>query len=308
MRTLSFILAGIVSFTATSTHSASLECNNWESLHPEWLWCDDFEDDSALEQNYFEVKRADGRYGVRTDHAFGGSGSLRSDWSPGTSDAGNLKLSFGKTPVAPTRYTDQNFDEVYWRFYMMVDERWQGQGNKVARATIFSGNNWSQAMIGHVWQGSELNLAIDPVSGTARPETSTDVITTRYNDFDNFKWLGKAETTTNVYAEDTRTEWFCIETSIKLNSLGQTDGNFKMWINDSLEAERSNLNWRSSFDTYGINAIFLENYKGGGSSNDQSRYIDNFIVSTERIGCASPEKSPPITPPNLDVEEKIDSQ
>ncbi|ABD79401.1 polysaccharide lyase [Saccharophagus degradans] len=304
MRTQIVLISTLLALPFTALNASPLECTNWQTAHPNWLWCDDFEVDSSLEENYFEVYRANGRYGVDSEEAFGGNASLRSDWVPGSSDAGNLKFSFGRTPVAQKRYTDTNFETVHWRFYMKTDSRWQGQGNKIARAISFAGNNWSQAMIAHLWQGSNLNIAIDPASGTARPESSSAIATTGYNDFNNLKWLGKAEGTTDIYSDENKTNWHCIEVGVELNTLGQADGTFKLWINDELEAERTNLNWRSSFDTYGINAIFLENYKGGGSSAEQSRFVDNLVISTEKIGCVNALPSPPITPPNFDVEEK----
>ena len=115
--------------------AGELECRDWQTHHPEWLWCDDFESDEALEKNYFDVDRAGGRFGVATESAFGGQGALKAIYVPGAASAGGIKLSLGKTPVAPKRYTDRNFDDLYWRFYMKVGASWVGQADKVSRAT-----------------------------------------------------------------------------------------------------------------------------------------------------------------------------
>jgi len=83
-----------------------------QSAHPQWLWCDSFESDTAINSNYFDVDRASGRMTLSTDSPFDGSHSLQMQYVPGQSDSGSLKLSLGATPVAPTRYTSQKFDEV----------------------------------------------------------------------------------------------------------------------------------------------------------------------------------------------------
>ncbi|WGO98416.1 hypothetical protein QFX18_20635 [Saccharophagus degradans] len=287
---------------SSSTIASPLECNDWASQHPNWLWCDDFEVDSELEENYFEVKRYNGRFGVVEGEAFGGNAALRSHWQPGVDDAGNIKFSFGKTPVAPSRYKDRYFSEIYWRFYTKTDERWTGNANKLTRIIAFSGSNWSEAMIAHVWQGNGLNIAIDPASGVSADLSSTTVNTTRYNDFSNLRWLGYVEGTHDIYSDETKTKWNCIEAQVKLNTLGQADGVFRLWVNDELDAENTNLNFVSSYSQYGLNAIFIENYKGGGSEQEQYRYFDNFVVSTQRIGCNA--ISPPVYPPNFSVDEK----
>ena len=45
------------------------------------------------------------------------------------------------------------------------------------------------------------------------------------------------------------------------------------------------LNFLGSFSQYGINAVYFENYWNTGSVIPQDRYMDNIVVSTERIGC-----------------------
>ncbi|RAP77507.1 hypothetical protein [Paenibacillus montanisoli] len=63
-----------------------------------------------------------------------------------------------------------------------------------------------------------------------------------------------------------------------------------MWINDEFEAGRYDLNWLGNYDEYGLNAIFIENYWNTGSPKVQSRYFDNLVISTERIGLAGAAK------------------
>jgi hypothetical protein len=74
---------------------------------------------------------------------------------------------------------------------------------------------------------------------------------------------------------------------MKLNQGDAGDGIFEYWIDDHLEARRTGLNWISTYQDYGINAVYLEQYwTSVPFSRVQQRYWDNFVVSTARIGCA----------------------
>ena len=266
---------------------AALECQNWQNDNPDWLWCDDFESEAALDAAYFEVNRASGLMTISNEASFGGTNALRSEWVPGGSEFGNVKLSIGRTPVSPTLAPNQDFSEIYWRFYTMIDSRWSGPANKTSRITIFSKSNWSQAAIGHLWMGNDgdLSLSIDPASGVGSDPSSTTAVTNGYNDFNNLSWLGLRKGNTQIFHPSYRQRWVCVETRVKLNSPGNSDGVFEFWVDDGLEASRTDLNWRSSYQDYGLNAIFLENYRGNGPAQAQARFFDNFVVSTSRIGC-----------------------
>jgi len=271
----------------------SAECTNWQQQHPDWIWCDDFESDAAIEQDYFDVDRQGGRFGVVNTTAFGGKSSLKASYLKGVTDAGGIKLSFGKTPVSPARFTDQNFDDVYWRFYMKTSSNWVGNAIKLSRATIFVASNWSQAAIGHLWEDDPngVALGLDPVSGVV----GSQVVTTKYNDFDHMTWLGKQNGTTPVYGPQYRDRWVCVETRMKLNTPGSSDGEMSLWVDNVLDAQGKNLNFRGSYTTFGINAILLENYINAGAPQDQQRYFDNLVVSRKRIGCQAQgvKPSPP---------------
>lgn len=284
--------------TLLSFNCMAVECNDWQNIHPEWIWCDDFENDNLLEANYFEVLRANGKFGVTQENAFDGNSSLKATYLPGVLEHGNIKFSFGKTPVSPIRYTDENFNEIYWRFYVLHEAGWQGNPFKLTRATVFAKSDWSQAAIGHLWENSSLGLKLDPVSGVV----GSSVVTNGYNDFNNFTWLGGVSGKLEIYAPENTNKWQCVELHMALNTLNQADGVFEFWINNELQGNRNNLNWRGSYSGYGINAIFLENYSNG-KLQEQSRYMDNFVVSRERIGCKGDIGiSPPKPPSNVTAE------
>ena len=52
----------------------------------------------------------------------------------------------------------------------------------------------------------------------------------------------------------------------------------------SLDASRKGLNWHGRWTDYGIIAVFLENYWNSGAVKTESRWFDDFVVSTHPIG------------------------
>jgi len=83
-----------------------------------------------------------------------------------------------------------------------------------------------------------------------------------------------------------------VEARAKLNTPGQKDGLNQLWIDGRLEAERKNLDWRGDYTGHGINAVFLETYWNDGSPVTQSRWIDNFVISTRPIGPVDCPRNP----------------
>ncbi|RFA29183.1 hypothetical protein CAI21_10465 [Alkalilimnicola ehrlichii] len=104
--------------TAGSDGPPVNECDNPQ---PEWIWCDDFEEDRM--SAYFEASmpRRDGA-------GIDGSTGIVGQYLLGTAEAGNLKLAFGRTPGGSFRPVDegtQNYREIYWRVYLKHPEDWQ---------------------------------------------------------------------------------------------------------------------------------------------------------------------------------------
>src|SRR2546427_310892 len=154
-------------------------------------------------------------------------------------------------------------------------------------------------MMAHVWgdpPGSG-ELSLDPASGT---DAAGNLLTTKYNDFANMRWLGAQSGVTPLFDASHVGQWYCVEAHAQLNDAALSNGVFEFWINGNLEARETGLNWLGSFSAYGINALFFENYWNTGSPVAQERYFDNIVISTQPIGCVgsgSPPPSPPPPPP-----------
>jgi len=263
------------------------ECpSNWKTLHPEWIWCDDFETDKT--SSYFEKT---GPFNRVAGVGFNGSFGMRSTWTSGLVDAGSLKLAFGLTPTGFSKPagvdTTTKFREVYYRVYLKSQTGWvnasTGNNSKLVRAMVMSASDWSQAMIAHVWsdEGNNNFLMSDPVSCVS----GSTVQCVGYNDFGHIVWLGGTRGTTAIFASPNLGTWKCIEHHVKLNDANQSNGVSEFWVDSNLDASRTNLSFVGSYSAFGINSIFYENYINNGSPQAQSRYWDNLVVSTQRIGC-----------------------
>lgn len=277
---------GTATITVTAPPAGNVSCANAPSA---WIWCDDFEQDRL--SRYFEVNTAGGGFARTAGVGRNGSSGMRARFATGQVEAGNLKVAFGRTPDAYFRPVDAgtaNYREVYWRMWVRTQDGWTGgAGYKLSRATILARADWSQAAFAHVWGGGQgttgqNHLYVDPASGT---DVAGNLVTVGYNDFDHMRWLGGAGTTTPLFDQAHVGRWYCIEAHARLNTSGQSDGVFELWIDGTLEARRAGVNWVGSYTQYGWNAVMFENYWNTGSPVAQERYFDDIVVSTQRIGC-----------------------
>ncbi|MGQ0702379.1 MAG: hypothetical protein ACT4PM_04510 [Gemmatimonadales bacterium] len=267
---------------------------------PAWIWCDDFEQDHL--STYFEYDNDGGDFARAAGVGTNGSTGMRGRWQAGEVGAGALRLAFGRTPSSYLRPVDagtSNYREIYWRMYVRNQSGWTGGGgDKLSRAIVFVAINWSEAVSAHVWSGGSGSnyLTIDPASGT---DEAGNLRSTGYNDFTNWRWLGGAQGQTPIFSAAAVGQWYCVESHVRLNTAGQSDGVFELWINDALEAQRTGLNWVGGYSAYGINSVFFENYWNNGSPVAQERYFDDIVVSTQRVGCSSVSAPPSPSSPTL---------
>jgi hypothetical protein len=252
-----------------------------------WIWCDDFETDRLA--SYFEVSTAGGALARVSGVGQDGSWGMRGTYRPGDPNAGSMKVAFGATPdgyIDPVDAGTARYRDIYWRMFVRTQSGWTGQGpKKLSRAMVLATRDWGQAAIGHVWTpgpSGAPELQIDPARGT---DANGALRTTTYNDIPNFTWLGAVPGTTQVFSAGNANVWFCVEAHMRLNDAGQSNGVFELWVDQRLDARKADLNWLGSYSAYGINAVFLENYWDASSPTIQSRFFDNIVVSTQRIGC-----------------------
>jgi hypothetical protein len=247
-----------------------------QAAGPALIWYDDFDG---------PVKPYTETTGTNDDRAgYGGSGSAMVALYPkGEHGTGNRKVFFGDSPVGRVVRKGETFDDVYWRVYVKHQRGWTGGGpGKLTRITSMASSSWNQAMIGHVWSGGPNGetLILDPASGVRDGR----VVTTEYNDFPNLHWLGSRPARLPISSAAETGWWTCVEAHLKLNTPGKSDGIFQLWIDGRLEAERTGLDWRGTYNEHALNAVYLEAYWNEGSPVNQTRWYDNFVIATKPIG------------------------
>ena len=242
---------------------------------------EDFDRPDAPGPRYFEYSREGDSFLRRDGEGFGGrGGAMRCQFEKGQVSAGSLKVLFGTNPFGKGLRSKETFREIYWRVYVKHEAGWTGNPAKLGRATCLAAPDWSQGFIAHVWGGKGDVLCIDPATGIRDSRKVTD----RYNDFAHLKWLGLRNGATPIFNTAESGRWVCIESHVRLNTPGRSDGVFELWVDGKPEAARTDLDWHGAWGDYAINAVFLENYWNTGSVKRQARWFDNFVVSTRPIG------------------------
>jgi len=235
------------------------ESDNWQVNHPEWLWCDGFESGDALTVNYQDVS-ANGM-SVATGEAFEGTHSLRQAYTQGQVDAGWV-----------CRVNNNGFpDHVFMRWYHKFETGFLGFPPKMARIrNRLRSGDWSSPYAVHCWLENDGVLALDVAAANSTQANSAG-------------WLSIARTAFTFSEAKNIGKWICFEMEMKLNTPGATDGLYRLWADDALIAERASVDLRGA-TTDKINEVMLDCYWNGGSPKAQSRYYDNLVVSTKKIG------------------------
>ncbi|CAG1773038.1 hypothetical protein BAC2_03445 [uncultured bacterium] len=253
----------------------------------ETIWYDNFDAD----KKYVEAQ------GGLEDGGLGGAGKCAVGlYEKDRQGLGNRKVFFGDSPYQPIARKGEKFDEIYWRVYVKHQVGWisggdRGGPDKLSRATSIVSDKWNQAMFAHVWSSGD-SLTLDNASGVKNGA----VVTTKYNDFDNMKWVGgnKPVSKMQMFSGAEAGWWVCVEARARLNTPGKADAISQLWIDGRLECERKDFDWRGTYDKFGINAVFLETYWNKGSPVEQKRWYDNFVISTQPIGPMVVSRAPEI--------------
>jgi hypothetical protein len=275
--TTSASTTGAPSNTTPPPGAPANEADQWPN-HPEWIWVDDFEGTDPIAARYHEFDDDGGEFIQTTVDSANGQSCLRARWQAGEVDAGHFMRNFGRNPIGTQSHQAQDFREIYWRYFLKLEAGFVGQPDKNCRATVFAASNWSQAMIAHLWAGNPRSfLGMDPATGI---DANGNLASTKWNDFNNLKWLGFKGGGTPLDPG----RWYMLEGHVKLNTPGASDGVFEFWLDGVLQASATDLNWVGTWTDYGINSLFISNYWNNGSTQEQDRFIDALVISTQRVG------------------------
>lgn len=267
------LLVGVVLALAGTTAMAG-ECDNWQTAHPTWLWCDDFEATTALTARYEDVS-TNGMSVVAGD-GLSSSKGLTQSYTTGQVDAGWI-----------VKYKAEGFpDHIFYRYYHKFGSGFTRFPQKMSRIGYRDHSTWAEVFRVHSWLTGTGLLTADVLAKNSTQTSSG--------------WLPLA-TSTFPFASHPN-EWVAIEVEVQLNTPGKADGLHRTWINDQLVIERLNVDLRGNTSNK-INEVMLDTYWNESSPGAISRYYDNFVISTQKIGLLGTPATlaPPSPPTNVKV-------
>lgn len=258
------------------------------------ILCDDFESGNlSLWQDGFD--HALHSINTQSVNVYGGQKSLEVTY-PAGADGGWL-----------TRWFMPGFDHAFARLYVKFEPGWRC-GQNCTKLLGFYGNRLDDQWSGFGKAGIKPN-------GTDFFFASLVTLNWTYSDPgeiifysyfpemlqapDGMYW-GNFSYQTNPRIGLQVTQWYCLELEVQANTPGQHDGFQKMWIDGTFKGQVSNMRWRDTTDLR-INAFQLT--FSGVVPITEHLWIDNVVVSTQKIGCAGGQQdtTPPAAPTNLRV-------
>jgi hypothetical protein len=260
-----------------------------EALPGGWLFCEDFETIADPGEVVLDYQDGAGAFVLVDGIGASGSRSMEVSYRSGVEGAGWMVLSFGASPIAadgrPTYAPDASFHEVYWRLRVKTEPGWPNVGpGQLTRTISFASEDWSEAVVAHLRSaGEDVHMEAVPVTCV----NGLDVACAGYDDQASLESLGAMVGPTPIFSEALSGQWHCVEGRLVLNTPGQADGVLEFWIDDALQASRSDLDLRGSWTDYAINALVVENVWPGGAPQPLRRWIDDLVISSEPIGCST---------------------
>ena len=102
-----------------------------------------------------------------------------------------------------------------------------------------------------------------------------------------------------------RGEWHAFEYEIKLNDVGSANGETRLWIDDTLVTQVTDIELR--YANYTLDRVWLGGWYSGGNNPEPSpacRYVDDVAASAEKIGLGTDgtDTTPPAAPTGLGVQ------
>ncbi len=255
---LKIVLALILTLAVCGVGAA----RDWAGDPAARIWSDGFEDGEDLTASYEDVSTA-GLF-VTTADAFTGAHALEQHYDQDQVDAGWIcKVNNAGFP-----------DHIFVRWYHKFEEGFDGFPPKMARIRSRQRyGNWQSMFAVHFW--------------IEDGEAVADVYARNSSQANSSGWLPIARSGFFFDAPENAGRWIRLEMEVKLNTPGQSDGLYRFWADDEMIVERTGVDLRGDTQDK-INEVMLDTYWNGGSPKAQSRYYDDFVIATERIGPDAP--------------------
>lgn len=217
---------------------------------------------------------------ISSGNGFGGTKSLRSSLHCA---AGLSSATGGCGTYVNLSHTPASSVYMKWRQRLIGWTTNQNVGSKMMYNKCCSGNNY--LTFWHIFQGqNHIGVQVIPDSNAA-----------------NFQFfcpsLGRNDQGCNYYQNKGTGppiddgNWHCIETHVSTGTPGTQTGLIEVWEDGTLTLQYPNI-WVAHYTGGLFNEVTHYAQLGQGD-----RDIDDFVVSTTRIGCAGPPPPPDTTPP-----------
>jgi len=294
---LRFLLNGIALFlslfafiAADKAYGASTEpiCST-----PAVIFCDDFENGilpGGWQDGYNPVLHT-----ITSDltNVYKGGKALQATY-PARSDGGWL-----------TRWFMPGYDHAFARLYVKFEPGWQC-GINCTKIFAFYGNRIDNRWSGFGKAGTRPSgtdwfyAALVTLNWYRQPDPGELIF---YSYFPEMTQAPDGMYWGNFFFQKDPREaiqpgrWYCLELELQANKPGTRDGFQRMWIDGVFKGESLNMRWRDTTDVR-INALQLT--FSGEVAVAQRLWIDNLVVSTQKIGCMA--DTPPAVPTGLLVQ------
>jgi hypothetical protein len=211
---------------------------------------------------------------------------------PAGGDGGWLTHWF--TPSgAPPGSARAGYDHVFARLYWKLDPAWRCESSaSCGKVMVLYGtqtgtngpfNPWSGfGKAGVCPSGSDY---FNAGSATLQPPPQEMILYTYYPDMP-CPGFGQYFRTGVGLVPGT---WTCIEQEILVNTPGQRNGLQRLWVDGTLVGEVLNMRWR---DTTNIQTTAFQLSFSLSPPQSQRAWVDNVVVSTQRVGCLSAGAAP----------------
>ena len=269
--------------SSDDTGEVEVGCPN--PLPPGWILCEDFEgiDDPAAHFATWQGPESppgmdlqgpghDSPTALQITH------QLDVTWS------GVVQLRFGDGPPATNvAQPEGSFDEVWVRFHTRVAEGWPIMGP----GDLLSVGGVSESPPGAITFVARVTADQDD------PELFSSVRSCIFGSVHNCNGTQDWEFLTDRGSErgsepvfgDLAESWTCVVLHARLNTAGQANGVLEVLVEDTLDSQIQNIDYRGTRADFGFNEVRIPTYIEQPMSEPHTRYIDDVVVSATSLDC-----------------------
>jgi hypothetical protein len=203
---------------------------------------------------------------VASDDKFSGTKSLKLSYPSSADGAGFMDTSFSPQST------------IYARWYAKWSDNWMWSDIATKHAALMTTRGSRAPYMFHsMWNSPELLHAMESADGTFYYPNQTAKVS----------FVGG--------------RWYCLEIRMTMNAPGQANGVLESWVDGTRHWYSPNVvvdNLGPSYSTLMISGYWNNS---GKVHPAMARWHDNFVLSTQRIGCIGPGSTVPARPTGLRI-------